>query len=154
MAIERNQTALHLSCLSSPLPDSFKVTPRAKAKGWVPPHPKHLVGSVFLQVQTRSIYKETSYQKASIYANLCPDSHILWLCLEYLVYDLACVPGEQLVHFGAFKCVFGRKGPFRALEECQVCQVWMSSLLYSCLLFSPATQGGSAHSTQSLGCGT
>lgn len=26
---------------------------------------------------------------------------------------------RQPVQFGAFKCVFGRKGPFRALQECQ-----------------------------------
>lgn len=47
-------------------------------------------------------------------------AHILWLCSE----DPPCLPWPlcqegQPVNFGAFKCVFGRKGPLRTLEESQ-----------------------------------
>lgn len=83
-------------------------------------HIQSIWWEVFYCKHKLEVYKETIYKKVSIYANLCPHSPVLWLCTE----DPPCLPWPlcqegQPGHFGALKCASGRKGPFRALEECQ-----------------------------------
>lgn len=134
MATERNQTALHLSCLSSPwLTSRSPQEPRQRDEFL------HIWWEVFSCKYKLEVSIKKQATKKPPFVPIYVQIHTSFGCAESTL-CLACVPREQLVHFVAFQCVFGRKGPLRALGECQLCQVWLSSLLYLEIIFLPALQ--------------
>lgn len=93
MATERNQTALHLFCLSSPRLTS-RSPQEAKQRDEcinVPPHAENLLGSVFLQV---SIEKEAIKKSINLCQLMSRFTHLLVVLRGPSLSDLAFVPGE------------------------------------------------------------
>lgn len=149
MATERNQTALHLSCLSSPWLTSRSLQEPRQRDEFL-----H-IQSIWWEVFSCKYKLEVSIKKQAT-KNVCQlmsrFTHPLVVLRVPCVWPV-CQENSSCT-LGHLKVSLAEKDHSEHWEnvrfvklDCPLCCTWK---WYSCLLFSPTTQGGSAHCTQSF----